>query len=61
MTLGVTELQEWLGTCAGDIRCALAGHAYGNAGVVAWRNKKLPNINFADLFLKNAHNLGWQP
>lgn len=61
MMAGALEIAEWLGTCRGNLRCALAGHAGGNAGAQAHReHRDTMATRFADLFISRARVLGWR-
>lgn len=62
MLRGASEIREWLATCRGDLGCALAGHAGGNAGVVAWRaGRTTQATKFAAYFYARARQLGLAP
>lgn len=61
MLRGALEIREWLDTCRGDVRCALSGHAGGNAGMLAHReHRDTQATRFADLFTQRARVLGWR-
>lgn len=61
MRAGARELVEWLGTCRGDLHCALVGYAGGNRAVHMMRAGTLPRGGFADLFMAHARRLGMTP
>lgn len=62
MVRGASEIREWLDTCHGDLRCALAGHAGGNAGAAAWRaGRTTQATRFAAYFYAQAVRLGLAP
>lgn len=57
MAAGASELVLWMGTCRGDVRCALRGHAGGTA--CAMRKDCTPHAAaFARLFYRRAVRLG---
>lgn len=58
MRAGADELREWLGTCRGDLRCALRGHAGGTACALDEASCTASARAFARLFYARAMALG---
>jgi hypothetical protein len=61
MTHGAAELQLWMGTCRGDVGCALRGHAGGTACARDVLRCSPNARTFAAMFLGRARRLGWRP